>query len=104
MADKILTEFRQHPDSWTFCDYILTNSTQIFTKVIALGILEDVIKTRWNLLSPDQKMGMRNYLVELLISNVTNDNIYGQPNVSHFISKLNLIIVQVNLHSLYYFR
>lgn len=84
------------PNSWTFCDAILSKSQSIYTKVLAMGILEDVVKTKWNILSPDQRLGIRNFLIDLLIKNVTDDQIYfNTPNISHFINKLNFVIVLV---------
>lgn len=95
MANKILNEFKLLPDSWLYCDFILNNSQSMYTKIIALGILEDVIKTKWELLPQDQKLGIRNFLVDMLIKNVTNDQTFNSN--SHFINKLNYIVVIVSL-------
>ena len=94
MADKLLNEFKLQPDSWMACDFILTNSQSQFTKIIALGILEDVIKAKWMLLPGDQRLGIRNFLVDLLIKNVTDDQTFQTQ--THFINKLNYIIVLVS--------
>jgi exportin-1 len=55
--------------------------------------MEDVIKTRWNLLSDEQKLSIRNFLVDLLIKNVNDDVTFN--NQTHYINKLNHVIVQV---------
>jgi exportin-1 len=94
MANKILNEFKLLPDSWLCCDMILNKAQSMYTKIIALGILEDVIKTKWLLLPEDQRLGIRNFLVDMLIKNVTDDNSFN--NNSHFINKLNYIIVIVS--------
>jgi exportin-1 len=76
-----------------YCDFILSKAQSTYTKIISLGILEDVIKAKWLLLPQDQRMGIRNFLVDLLIKNVTDDQSF-QSN-THFINKLNYIIVLI---------
>ena len=88
-----MNEFKMLPDSWMSCDMILNKSQSLYTKVYALIILEDLIKSKWNLLSKDQTLGIRNFLVDLLIKNVTDDALYA--NNQAFINKLNMNIVLV---------
>lgn len=92
-ADKIMNEFKMLSDSWMYCDMILNKSQSLYTRVFALIILEDLIKSKWNLLSHDQKLGIRNFLVDLLIKNVTDDTL--NANNQAFINKLNQNIVLV---------
>ena len=93
MADKCLNEYKLRPDSWLSCDFILNKSQSTYSKIIALGILEDVIKTKWRLLSEEQRLGIRNFLVDMLIKNVTDDSCFA--NNSHLLNKLNYVIVLV---------
>lgn len=93
-----MNEFKMLADSWMYCDMILNKSQSLYTKVFALIILEDLIKSKWNLLNNDQKLGIRNFLVDLLIKNVTDDTLYA--NNQAFINKLNLNIVLVIDHLL----
>jgi exportin-1 len=95
-ADKCLNEFKLNQDSWLYCDYILEKSQSPYSKIISLGILEDVIKSKWKLLSEDQRLGIRNFLVDMLIKNVTDDTSFA--NNSHLINKLNFVIVLVNIN------
>ncbi len=92
-ADKLLNEFKALSDSWSHCALILTNSNNNFTKFYALGILEDLIKTRWNAIPNDQKSGIKNFLVDLLVKHVTDDVSF--TNNQTLIQKLNFGIVQV---------
>jgi exportin-1 len=85
------------PESWTYCDAILNQSSNLLTKIYALSILEDVIKQRWMLLPEDQRLGIRNFLVDILIKVVTDETNSGTANIGAFISKLNLIIVLVRI-------
>ena len=54
--------------------------------------MEDVIKTRWNLMTQEQRLAIRNFLVDLLIKNV---NVENNQNSVHFINKLNYVIVLI---------
>jgi exportin-1 len=88
-----LNEFKILPDSWQYSDLILSKSQYVPTKTYVLGILEDVIKQRWLLLPEDQRLGIRNFLVDLLIKNVQDESSFSSNN--HFINKLDYIIVLV---------
>lgn len=57
-AEKILTQFKEHPEAWTKVDTILEFSTNQQTKYYALQILENLIKSRWNALPRNQCEGM----------------------------------------------
>ena len=93
MANKVLNQFQEQPESFSYCDFILTNSQNIYTKVFALGIIENAIKTKWNLLEENNRIAIRNFIVEILIKNVTDTNTFA--NNSFFINKLNLVLVLI---------
>ncbi len=88
-----MDQFQSLVDSWLSSDFILNNSQSMYTKIYTLGILESVIKSKWNLIPKEQKLGLRNFLVDLLIKYVTDDNSFVSNN--HFISKLNWLIVLI---------
>jgi exportin-1 len=90
-----LNEFKLLPDSWTACDLILNKGQSVYSKIIALGILEDLIKSKWLLLPEDQRLGIRNFLVDLLIKNVTDEQTHQHQN--NFINKLNYVVVLVRI-------
>ena len=46
---------------------ILDNTPDMSTKFFALQILDDAIKTRWRILPDDQKSGIRNTLVQMVL-------------------------------------
>lgn len=89
-----MNEFKMLSESWTYCDLILNKSNNMYVRIYALLILEDLIKSKWNLLSQDQRLGIRNFLVDMLIKNVTDDGAYASNQA--FINKLNLNIVLVS--------
>lgn len=55
--------------------------------------MEDLIKSKWLLLPDEQRLGIRNFLVDLLIKNVTDDQTFA--NFGYFLNKLNYVIVLV---------
>ena len=90
-AQTILTEFQNNATSWQLVDRILEQSNSLQAKFIALGILEDFIKVRWNTIPMDQRIVMRNYVVKAIIqlsSNVTTLR-------SAVLNKLDLVLVQI---------
>ncbi|RKP35256.1 CRM1 C terminal-domain-containing protein [Dimargaris cristalligena] len=98
LLDQVVNAFfttgpDEHPDSWTRVDTILTNSSSLQAKFIALQILEKLIQTRWKVLPVDQRQGIRNFIVGTIVS-VSSD-----PQSLHkqraFINKLNLTLVQI---------
>ena len=93
IANKILNQFQELPESFGYCDFILTHSQNLYTKTFALGIMENVIKTRWNLLDPVIRNSIRNFLVDILIKTVTEPP--QNMNVSFFVNKLNIVIIAI---------
>lgn len=93
MANKVLNQFQEQPESFSYCDFILENSQNIYTKVFALGIIENAIKTKWNLLEENNRIAIRNFIVDILIKNVTDNNSFAKN--SFFINKLNIVLVLI---------
>ena len=56
-AQRIVTQFQEHPDSWTKVDAILELSKSLPAKFVALQILEKLVQTRWNALPREQCLG-----------------------------------------------
>jgi exportin-1 len=56
-------------------------------------ILEEVIKFRWGALPDEQRIGIRNYVSNLVIKISTNEVLFRQEKM--FLNKLNVILVQV---------
>eukprot|EP01060_Flectonema_neradi_P008590 TRINITY_DN16125_c0_g1_i1.p1 TRINITY_DN16125_c0_g1~~TRINITY_DN16125_c0_g1_i1.p1 ORF type:complete len:828 (+),score=123.29 TRINITY_DN16125_c0_g1_i1:42-2486(+) len=66
-AVKILEEYRSHPDAWAQADVILRDSTEIPGKFVALKALDETINKRWNVLPDDSRLGVRNFIIELIM-------------------------------------
>ncbi|KAI7908272.1 armadillo-type protein [Cokeromyces recurvatus] len=93
-AQTILTEFQNNPDSWLVADQILEQSNNIQAKqFLALGILEEFIKVKWNLLPIEQRLTMRNYVVKYMIDFITSTT--SKPHQAAFLNKLDLVLVQI---------
>lgn len=108
----MLTQFQEHPDSWTRVPDILERSSFPQSKVcdvwlalqsrsyglqyIGLQILEKVITTRWKSLPEGQRQGIRNFIVGVTVK-VASDDVSLRREKT-YINKLNLALVQVSGH------
>ncbi|KAG0001917.1 Karyopherin transporter [Entomortierella chlamydospora] len=93
LAQQILTQFQENPDSWRRVDTILDNSKDPQTKYIALQILEKLVQTRWKLLPPEQCQGIRNYTVGLIVKSSSDEATLNRERM--LLNKLNLVLVQI---------
>lgn len=92
-AQKIITQFQEHPDAWQRVDYILEYSNNLQTKYIGLQILEKLIQTKWNILPREQCDGIKNYIVSIIIKKASTEEILRTERI--FINKLNIVLVQI---------
>eukprot|EP00884_Botryococcus_braunii_P004854 jgi/Botrbrau1/1436/Bobra.0063s0127.1 len=92
-AENILKKLQEHPEAWTRVDSILERSQSQQSKFFALQILEEVIKFRWGALPDDQRIGIRNYVSNLVIKMSTDEVLFRQEKI--FLNKLNVILVQI---------
>lgn len=74
-------------------DTILATSSSPDTKFFALNVLENVISTRWMVLPETQKLGIKNYVVQLVIK-ISADEHFASTQ-KHFLTKLNETLVQI---------
>jgi exportin-1 len=72
---------------------VIDNSGSMGCKGYAyiMQILEDTVKTRWNVLPEDQRQGIRHFLTNVIISVATG----GEAKQRVYLQKLNLVLVQV---------
>lgn len=92
-ANHLLNEFKSLENSWQACDSILTNSNCFLTKIYALGIMEDLVNSKFNLLQNEQKEIIRNFLIEILIKSISAG--ISNDQINSFVSKLNIVIVAI---------
>ncbi|KAJ1677286.1 Karyopherin transporter, partial [Spiromyces aspiralis] len=93
MAQQVLTQFEESPDAWTRADKILSESKLIQTKFIGLQILEKLIQTRWNIIQPEQRTGIRNFIVAIIVENSSDEQKLRSQKL--YLNKLNLILVEI---------
>lgn len=92
-AQDILTKFQEHPDAWQRADKILQFSSNPQTKFIGLTILDKLITTKWKLLPEEQRVGIRNFVVGMIIAMCQDDALFhSQKNL---INKADLTLVQI---------
>ncbi|KNZ75454.1 Exportin-1 [Termitomyces sp. J132] len=93
LAQQVLTQLEDHPDSWTRVPDILERSSFPQSKYIGLQILEKLINTRWKTLPDGQRQGIRNFVVGVTVK-VASDEVAMRKEKA-YINKLNLALVQV---------
>ncbi|CAI4062868.1 hypothetical protein SKDZ_07G4610 [Saccharomyces kudriavzevii ZP591] len=92
-AQEILTKFQDNPDAWQKADQILQFSTNPQSKFIALSILDKLITRKWKLLPNDHRIGIRNFLVGMIISMCQDDEVFKTQK--NLINKSDLTLVQI---------
>ncbi|KAH3899078.1 probable Exportin-1 [Saccharomycodes ludwigii] len=92
-AQEILTKFQNNPDAWQRADKILQYSSNPLTKFIALSILDKLITTKWKLLPQEHRIGIRNFIVGMIISLCQDENVF--KNSKNLINKSDLTLVQI---------
>jgi exportin-1 len=88
-AVQALKEIKETHNLWIHVDTIIENAKNSDTKFFALSILDHVISTAWNAVPSDQKAGIKNYIIKLVIENTSSQV------STHFLNKLNLVLVQI---------
>ncbi|SCV02210.1 LANO_0F15984g1_1 [Lachancea nothofagi CBS 11611] len=92
-AQEVLTKFKEHPDSWQRADHILQFSQNPQTKFIGLSILDKLITTKWKMLPPEHRVGIRNFIVGMIISLCQDDAVFQTQK--NLINKSDLTLVQI---------
>ncbi|KAJ3067940.1 Karyopherin transporter [Podochytrium sp. JEL0797] len=92
-AEKALSQFQAHPDSWKHVDGILERSSLLQTKFIALSILENLIKTMWKALPDVQRQGIKNFIVGIIIKTSSDEATFDKQKL--YLNKLNMVLVQI---------
>lgn len=92
-AQRVLTQFQQHPNSWTRVTQIMAQSKNFNAKYIALQVLEKVVQFKWKILPPQEREGIKVFIVGMVINCSKDERILGQQKV--FMNKLNEVLVQV---------
>ena len=92
-ANELLIRMKDHPDMWKRVDKIIGNSNQIGTKFFGLQVLGEAIATRWKIIPPDHRGGIRNFIVSNIVGICTSDDKMKKESV--YLSRLNLILVQI---------
>ncbi|EFJ16798.1 hypothetical protein SELMODRAFT_233936 [Selaginella moellendorffii] len=95
-AEKILTQLRDHPETWRRVVDILQTSQNLNSKFFALQVLECVIKYRWNILPVEQRDGIKNYVSDLIVKLSSDPVSFRDQRL--YINKLNVVLVQVLKH------
>ncbi|CDR36929.1 CYFA0S01e05644g1_1 [Cyberlindnera fabianii] len=94
IAQDAVTKFQEHPDAWQRADQILQASQNPQAKYIGLSILDKLIQTKWKLLPDEQRQGIRNFIVNMIISMCDDDDTLFSSQRA-LINKCDLTLVQI---------
>ena len=89
----LITAFQNHPDAWTRVDSILDRSASAETRMVATNILQATVKSKWKILPPDQRNGIKTYVVNLIIKLSSDAKTLAENK--RFLTKLNMVLVQI---------
>lgn len=92
-AQAVLTQFQEHPDAWSRVDAILERSGNYQTKYLALSVLDKLVQTRWKVLPQEQRQGIRNFIVAVIIQSSSDEESLARNKA--YLNKLNLTLVQI---------
>lgn len=93
VAQDVITKFQEHPDAWQKADQILQFSSNSQTKYIGLSILDKLIQTKWKMLPDEQRKGIRNFIVNMIIALCDDDDQFQSQR--SLINKCDLTLVQI---------
>lgn len=92
-AQEILTSFQGNPDAWLYVDKVLQYGTNPYGKFISLSVLEDMIGTKWNVLPDEQRVGVRNFVVGMIVSMCQDPELFQRERT--LLNKANLVLVHI---------
>eukprot|EP00529_Nitzschia_sp_RCC80_P003253 CAMPEP_0113445772 /NCGR_PEP_ID=MMETSP0014_2-20120614/3360_1 /TAXON_ID=2857 /ORGANISM="Nitzschia sp." /LENGTH=1090 /DNA_ID=CAMNT_0000336837 /DNA_START=1304 /DNA_END=4576 /DNA_ORIENTATION=+ /assembly_acc=CAM_ASM_000159 len=92
-ANKALMQLQEAPELWQMADTIIEQSQNPNSRFFGLQVLDDAIKTRWKIIPPDSKEGIKTYVVGKVIKMSSDEQTMKQERV--FIGKLNLTLVEI---------
>lgn len=74
-------------------DVVMQYSNNINTKQLTLIILEESIRTKWKMLTQEQQNGIRQYMMNLIITLGKKSPRSNEEN--HILHRANVILVQI---------
>ena len=92
-ANQFLMQLQEAPDLWQQADSIIEKATNPNARFFGIQVLDDAIKSRWNILPADQKEGIKNYVVGKIINMSQDEATLNRERV--FVNKLNLTLVEI---------
>ncbi|CUM66029.1 uncharacterized protein PRCAT00003683001 [Priceomyces carsonii] len=93
MAQTLLNQFQEHPESWKRSDQILSSSSNPQSKYIALSCLNKLIQYRWRTVPENERIGIRNFIVNMIISLCDNEEVFETQKA--LINKIDLTLVSI---------
>jgi exportin-1 len=92
----VLKRLSEDPNAWQKAPEVVEAATNDSSRFFALKLLEDCIKTRWNALPPDQRLAVKEYVVQRILQLSKDDASMSAHRV--VVGKLNQLLVEILKH------
>uniref|UniRef100_A0AC35THU4 Importin N-terminal domain-containing protein n=1 Tax=Rhabditophanes sp. KR3021 TaxID=114890 RepID=A0AC35THU4_9BILA len=93
-AMEVLNDIKADESAWGKVDIILSKGQLPEAKHFALGLLEDMVSTKWKTLPREQCDGIKSFIISLILD-ICNDPNFDKGASRVFLQKLNCVLVQV---------
>ena len=93
VALQALKEFKENSEAWRHADKILRESKEDKARYIALVTLDDTIRISWNALPDEQRVGIRNFVINMIMDLCTTTESLARNRM--LVTKLNDTLVQI---------
>lgn len=83
--NRLLDTFSHQEGVWNHCIYILQHSSNEYTVLYALHVIETLIVQTWQAIPPDERLKLRQFLMEYLITKYSNLPSYFRNKLVHVV-------------------
>ncbi|KNH08615.1 Exportin-1 [Perkinsela sp. CCAP 1560/4] len=94
-AQDVLSELKRMENSWKQVDQILEKSECPTTHFFALQMLDEVITTKWNQFSADDRLSMKKFLWNYILAMASQSDPAKSKQLKPTLNKANCVLVHV---------
>ncbi|CAD8058197.1 unnamed protein product [Paramecium primaurelia] len=95
-CNKIWVDLQNDQFFWTMTDQVILLCKQNQTKFLALKVLEEQIKTKWNLIREESRQGLKGFILKQLLHFGAKDQ--HDSIEESLLNQINMIIIQILKH------
>ncbi|CAD8074453.1 unnamed protein product [Paramecium sonneborni] len=95
-CNKIWVDLQNDQFFWTMTDQVILLCKQNQTKFLALKVLEEQIKSKWNLIREESRLGLKGFILKQLLHFGAKDQ--HDSIEESLLNQINMIIIQILKH------